>query len=135
MESTSNKIKNIMEIVGNIKKIEETKTYGSSGFRKREMVITTDEQYPQMLLVEFIQDKCDILNNYAVGDNVKVSINLRGREWINPEGEAKYFNSIQGWRIEKMQSSTANDVPPIEAIDAFEPADNMSDEEPDDLPF
>lgn len=124
-----------MEITGRIKKIDETKSYGASGFRKREMVVTTDEQYPQMLLVEFVQDKCDILNNFQPGDEVKVSINLRGREWINPEGEAKYFNSIQGWRIEKLQATAPAEMPPIEAVDAFEPADTISDNEPDDLPF
>jgi len=124
-----------MEITGKIKKIEETKTYGASGFRKREVVVTTDEQYPQMLLVEFVQDKCDLLDNYNVGEDVKININLRGREWINPEGEAKYFNSIQGWRIEKLESGAPNEIPPIESVDAFEPADNITDEEPDDLPF
>jgi hypothetical protein len=124
-----------MEITGKIKKIDETKSYGTSGFKKRELVVTTDEQYPQMLLVEFVQDKCDLLNNYNVGEDVKVSINLRGREWVNPEGEAKYFNAIQGWRIEKLETGTPNEIPPIEAVDAFEPADNVTDEEPDDLPF
>lgn len=124
-----------MEILGKIKKIDDTKSFGSNGFRKREMVITTDEQYPQMILIEFIQDKCELLDNYSAGDDVKVSINIRGREWINPEGEAKYFNAIQGWRIEKLQSSVSNDIPPIEAVDAFEAADDLSDSEPDDLPF
>ena len=124
-----------MEITGKIKKIDETKTFGTSGFRKRELVLTTDEQYPQMLLIEFIQEKCDALDNFNEGEDVKISINLRGREWINPEGEAKYFNSIQGWRIEKLQGNASNEIPPIEAMDAFEPADNFTDEEPDDLPF
>jgi len=124
-----------MEITGKIKKIDETKTFGSNGFRKREMVVTTDEQYPQMILIEFVQDKCDLLNSFSVEDVVKVSINIRGREWVNPEGEAKYFNSIQGWRVEKVQSNATNEVPPIEAVDAFAPADNVSDAEPDDLPF
>jgi hypothetical protein len=126
-----------MEIIGKIKKIDDTKTFGANGFRKREMVVTTDEQYPQMILVEFIQDKCNLLDNYSIGDDVKISINIKGREWINPEGEAKYFNSIQGWRIEKLQpaANAPADVPPIEAVDAFEPADTISDEEPDDLPF
>lgn len=134
MESTTYK-QIIMEITGRIKKIDETKTYGASGFRKRELVVTTNEQYPQMLMVEFVQDKCDVLNNFQPGDEVKVSINLRGREWINPEGEAKYFNSIQGWRIEKLEANAPSEVPPIEAVDAFEPADNISENEPDDLPF
>lgn len=92
-----------MEITGKIKQLLPTAVYGSNNFRKREMVVTTDEQYPQMLMIEFIQDKCDLLNNYNVGQDVKVSINLRGREWISPEGEAKYFNTIQGWRIEVIQ--------------------------------
>jgi uncharacterized protein Veg len=90
-----------MEITGKIKHIGETQTIGTNNFRKRELVVTTDEQYPQHILVEFQQDKCDVLNSYKVGEEVKVSINLRGREWVNPEGETKYFNSIQGWRIEK----------------------------------
>jgi hypothetical protein len=123
-----------MEVTGKIKKIEETKTFGSNGFRKREVVITTDEQYPQMLLIEFVQDKCDLLNNFSVGEEIKISINLRGREWINPEGEAKYFNSIQGWRIEKVQQGAGDNVPPMDAS-SFEPANSVDDSEPDDLPF
>ena len=122
-----------MEIQGRIKVLGETKSFGSNGFRKREAVITTEEQYPQHLMVEFIQDKTSLLDQYAVGQQVKVSINLRGREWINPQGEAKYFNSIQGWRIENLsQASQAQNLPPV---DQFQPASDISDEEPDDLPF
>ena len=85
-----------MEVTGKIKWLDETKTYGSNGFRKREVVVTTEEQYPQHILVEFIQDKCDLLNAFQMGQNVKIGINLRGREWVNPQGETKYFNSVQG---------------------------------------
>ena len=88
-----------MEVQGTIKVIGETQTFGAKGFRKRELVITTDEQYPQSILVEFVQDKCDLLDKFEVGKNVKIGINLRGREWTNPKGETKYFNSIQGWNI------------------------------------
>lgn len=123
-----------MEVIGKIKLIGEVQTFGSNGFRKRELVVTTDEQYPQMIMIEFIQDKTDLLNNYSVGQDVKVSINLRGREWINPQGEAKYFNSIQGWRIENLSQSAPNtsNLPPV---DQFDSVQNTSDEEPDDLPF
>ena len=123
-----------MEVTGKIKKIDETKTFGNNGFRKREMILTTDEQYPQMLLIEFVQDKCDLLNNFNEGEEIKVSINLRGREWINPQGEAKYFNSIQGWRIEKVQAGAQGEVPPMDAA-SFAPATNIDENEPDDLPF
>jgi len=126
-----------MEITGKIKKIDEPKTFGASGFRKREMVITTNDQYPQMLLVEFVQDKCDLLNNYQVDQDVKISINLRGREWINPQGEAVYFNSIQGWRIEAAQPEGVVGANPIAPPPAgnFETTSDVDDSEPDDLPF
>lgn len=97
-----------MELSGKIKVLNDTVSVGSSNFRKREVVITTEEQYPQHILVEFNQDKCDVLNNYNVGESVKISINLRGREWVNPQGETKYFNSIQGWRIERVGSANVS---------------------------
>lgn len=124
-----------MEVIGKIKLVGDVQTFGSSGFRKRELVVTTDEQYPQMIMIEFIQDKVDLLNNFKVGQDVKVSINLRGREWINPQGEAKYFNSIQGWRVESLGQTTSKsqDLPPV---DQFPKATTFSqDEEDDDLPF
>ncbi|MEM8506966.1 MAG: DUF3127 domain-containing protein [Bacteroidota bacterium] len=125
-----------MEIQGRIKVIDETKTYGNNGFRKREVVVTTEEQYPQHILVEFVQDKTDLLNTYQVGQLVKISINLRGREWVNPQGETKYFNSIQGWRIEHMEAENSSEsMPPVPPIEAFEPAEDFSEEEHDDLPF
>ena len=123
-----------MEIEGRIKLIGETKEYGSNGFRKREIVITTEEQYPQHILVEFIQDKTELLNAYEVGQDVKISINLRGREWVNPQGETKYFNSIQGWRIEALKADEAG-IPPVPPMEAFEPAKDVKDDEFDDLPF
>ncbi len=124
-----------MEVQGKIKMIDETKTYGTNGFRKRELVITTEEQYPQHIMIEFVQDKTDLLNSYQVGQNVKVSINLRGREWVNPQGETKYFNSIQGWRIENIDQAVSGDMPPLPPEDAFEPATDLSEEDHDDLPF
>jgi hypothetical protein len=124
-----------MELQGKIKMIDETKTYGNNGFRKREMVITTEEQYPQHILIEFVQDKTDLLNAYEVGMNIKVSINVRGREWVNPQGETKYFNSITGWRIENIDQSVSADIPPMPPADAFEPANELNEDEHDDLPF
>ena len=124
-----------MEVQGKVKMIDEIKTYGNNGFRKREMVITTEEQYPQHILIEFVQDKTDLLNSYQVGMNVKVSINVRGREWVNPQGETKYFNSITGWRIENIDQSVSANMPPMPHEDAFEPASDLNVEDHDDLPF
>lgn len=125
-----------MELQGKIKLIDETKTFGNNGFRKRELVITTEEQYPQTIMIEFVQDKTELLNAYKVGQDVKVSFNVRGREWVNPQGETKYFNSIQGWRIENVSApASGGNVPPMPPADAFEPANNYNEEEHDDLPF
>lgn len=124
-----------MEILGRVKVINPEQQI-SATFKKRELVVTTDEQYPQHIMIEFTQDKTDLLNSYTPGEQVKVSINLRGREWVNPQGETKYFNSIQGWRIEKMQpEAPQGNVAPMPAADAFEPASNFNEEEHDDLPF
>jgi len=88
-----------MELKGSIKFIGST-TQVTDSFKKRDLVITTEEQYPQHILIEFGQDKCDIIDKYKVGETVEVGINLRGREWTNPkDGAVKYFNSIQGWKI------------------------------------
>tara|TARA_R110002049_G_scaffold199037_1_gene369098 strand:- start:28129 stop:28485 length:357 start_codon:yes stop_codon:yes gene_type:complete len=118
-----------MELQGKIKVVGETQTFGSNGFQKREVVVTTEEQYPQDIMVEFVQDKCELLNSYEVGQNVKIGINLRGRKWTNQQGEVKYFNSIQGWRIEKAEAQEPS-APP-----AFEPANAVSNDDTDGLPF
>ena len=124
-----------MEVAGKIKWLDETKTYGGNGFRKREVVVTTEEQYPQHILVEFVQDKCDLLDSFNVGQPVKIGINLRGREWINPQGEAVYFNSIQGWRVEAAQLEGGAGVPQAVPAANFETTTDVDDNEPDDLPF
>ncbi|MFV8332773.1 DUF3127 domain-containing protein [Flavobacterium sp. XS1P32] len=126
-----------MEVTGKIKMIDQTKEVGSGGFKKRDVVVTTDEQYPQHISVQFVQDKCDLLNTFQVGEAVKIDINLRGREWTNAQGETVYFNTIQGWRIGKLQVETpsAGQMPPMPAAEAFAPATNLNEEEADDLPF
>jgi len=106
----------------------------TDSFKKRELVITTDEQYPQSIMIEFPQDKADLLNNLSIGENLKVSINIGGRSWVNPQGETKYFNSIKGWRIEKLKDNNVGNMPPKPA-EAFAPATNFKEEEHDDLPF
>lgn len=89
-----------MELQGIITRIGNIETY-ASGFKKCELVLTTEEQYPQPIAIDFLQDKSDLPSAHNVGDRVKVSINIRGREWCSPQGEVKYFNSIVGWKILK----------------------------------
>lgn len=88
-----------MEVTGTVHYLSKPITVNAN-YEKRELVVNTDEQYPQLILIEFGQGKCnEYLDKLTVGSTVTVSINLRGREWINPKGEAKYFNSISGWQV------------------------------------
>lgn len=90
-----------MELQGTIKFIGQTEQV-SQTFQKRDVVIMTEEssQYPQPILVQFTQAKCDELNTYQVGQQAIISVNLRGREYQDKQtGQTKYFNAIQGWKI------------------------------------
>lgn len=126
-----------MQVEGVIKLIDVTREYGSNGFRKRELVVTTEEQYPQPIMIEFVQDKTNLLDSYQVGQKVRVSINIRGREWVNPQGETKYFNSLQGWRIENLEQAAAPADIPVPPATNFPPAESYVDDNDleDDLPF
>ena len=126
-----------MEVSGRIKVISP-EIQVSATFKKRELVVSTEEQYPQHILVNFVQDKCDILNSYKVGEQIKVGINLRGREWVSPAGETKYFNDIQGWKVDRVSSDSPTQnqaMPPMPVVEPFAPATNFKEEEHDDLPF
>lgn len=110
-----------MNITGKIKVIGETQIVGNN-FKKRDLVLVTNEKYPQSVLVEMIQANCDALDRYNQGDEVKVAINIRGREWTSPQGETKYFTSIQGWKIDSNVAEVTT-------------ADHSPDREDSDLPF
>lgn len=95
-----------MQVNGTLKVLKETQAV-SEKFKKREFVLTTDSssQYPQHISFQLTQDKCSLLDGANLGDDITVHFNLRGREWTSPQGEIKYFNSLEAWRIEKGVSS------------------------------
>ena len=94
-----------MEIQGRIKQIFAPESVGQNGFQKRDLVITTEEQYPNDIIIQFTQSKCALLDTLRVGQRVKVHFNLQGREWTSPQGEVKYFNTVLGWKIELIQTT------------------------------
>lgn len=129
-----------MIVEGNLKVIYETEDIGTSGFQKRDCVVTTDEAYPQHILIQFTQDKCNLLTSFRVGEKVKVDINLKGKEWVSPQGETKYFNTIQGWRISSVHDPSRNIQTPAPSQtqtnpQQYGPAGNLNEDEADDLPF
>ncbi|WXB47303.1 MAG: DUF3127 domain-containing protein [Candidatus Shikimatogenerans sp. Tmey] len=92
-----------IKIFGTIKKIFPTRKFGN--FKKKECLLKTEEQYSQNILIDFIQEKCKILKKFKKKDKVIIYINIRGRKWVNNDGEKKYFNNIQGWKIEKYKDN------------------------------
>lgn len=113
-----------MEVIGKVIVLGNTEEVGQNGFTKRVIVIETAEQYPQKIAVDFVKDKCAILDNYKVGDEVKAFVNVRGSEY-----NGRYFVNLQGWKIEKQGNSEA-------PSEAFEQISSDALAEPaDDLPF
>lgn len=91
-----------MEITAKIKRIEDLKTVGQNNFKTRNLIVVTEDQYPQTLAIQFVQDKTAELDNFKPGDVVKISLSLRGNEITDKEGKLVVFNTIQGWKIIKM---------------------------------
>ena len=88
-----------MQVAGKIVAIMPTQVV-SEKFSKREFVIETPDQYPQQILFQLTQDKCSLLDSLQVGQEVDVHLNIRGRSWQNPQGETKYFNTLEAWKID-----------------------------------
>lgn len=118
-----------MQLQGQLTVKKETQTIGDNGFRKREFVLKTDSQYPQEILLQLVQDKCELLDSFNVGDTINASININGRKWTNKEGVDLYFNSIQAWRLE----SVSNDTPEL-PVQPQTTSTNLTQVD-DDLPF
>ena len=132
----------MFKLIGTVKVLNPT-VQVSEKFAKREFVITeTSSMYPQDISFQATQDKCSMLDAIQPNDQVEVSFNLRGREWTSPQGEVKYFNSLEAWRIEKVGQGMPQGMPqggpsamnldPIAAAPSAA-VNNASDD--DDLPF
>tara|TARA_R110000868_G_scaffold364498_1_gene627351 strand:+ start:217 stop:534 length:318 start_codon:yes stop_codon:yes gene_type:complete len=95
-----------MQLKGKIKLVGETEQV-SDKFKKRELVITTNDNptYPQHISMQCTNDKCVMLDNLAIGQEVSIEANLRGREWTSPSGQVKYFNTIEVWKLDVIGES------------------------------
>jgi hypothetical protein len=91
-----------MQVKGKIKRIEATNVV-SEKFKKRMLVVTTNDQYPQEIGVQFVQDKCDVLNGYNAGDDVEIEVNVQGKDFTNKAGEVFNSTNLQGWKISKLE--------------------------------
>lgn len=101
-----------MEVSGKIHAIGDTNDV-SEKFSKRDcvLVIADNPTYPQYVSFQFTQDKCALLDMFQAGQEVALSFNLRGRQWTSPQGEIKYFNTLEGWRIVPVAGQGTPQVP------------------------
>ena len=116
-----------MNITGKLIVRKDTQKVSDS-FSKREFVIEYLENplYPQTIQFQLVQDRVSLLDPFSIGDNLEVEFNLKGRRWTSPQGEVKYFNSLEAWKIQKAENAAAMNVqaPLVEEGD-----------DPSDLPF
>lgn len=120
-----------MEVEGLIHLIGDEQVVGSAGtFKKRTIVIATNEQYKQYVPIDFVQDKCSVLDKYSVGQEVKISVNVRGNEY-----QGKYYVSLNGWKIENLRNAQIQTPEPKQEFAQTMGGALLPGEERDDLPF
>jgi hypothetical protein len=132
----------MFKLTGTVKLVNNT-VQVSEKFSKREFVVTdTSSMYPQDIMFQSTQDKCAMLDGINQGDQVEVSFNLRGREWTSPQGEVKYFNTLEAWRIEKVGAAAPmagmpQGGPSAMTLDPVSVSSSQANTtaEDDDLPF
>lgn len=115
----------------------------SEKFKTREFVLTDDAaQYPQTISFQLTQDRCQLIEGAKVGDEITVHFLLKGREWKNPQGEIKYFNSLDVFRVEKIirrnASQQESEEPASKRKQQEEPTfsnETLLPTPDDDLPF
>lgn len=125
---------NSFEISGKIHEIFEIKQV-SDAFRKREFVLEIDDNgYIQHVKFQTVQQRCELLDNFKPGDQVRIRFSLNGRPYTNPEGETIYFTNLNVWAIELDTSQPEQNIvsPFPEDAETFQ---SFGDEGEDDLPF
>ncbi len=123
-----------MEIKGKVHEVSPT-TQVTDSLKKRELIVEFVEnpQYPEYLKFEAIQDRCALMDNVKVGDDVEVFFNLKGRKWTDKTGKVVYFNTLQLWKVNVLSATASAATTPTYAA----PTADLSAgaEEDDDLPF
>lgn len=133
-----------MKVIGFLYAIGSTE-YISDKFQKRDIVVETDEKYPQWLTIQVVNDQCDDIDRFQLGDHLEIDINLRGRKYISKkDGSECYFNSIQAWKMSiystrgRAHASMQDLSAPVQSVST--PAQSLSalagvENAENDLPF
>ena len=99
------------ELTGVIIDILPSQTF-NKGFRKREFVIEVGDKYPQKIVFGLVQEKCDMIDSYGIGDTVSVAFDVKGRDWTDKSGQVKYFNTLEAWRINGQERAAVSRAKP-----------------------
>jgi len=123
-----------IEVSGKLHAIFDTKQV-TDRFQKREFVVEMSDnpKYPQVVLFQLTGDRCEQLDRFRVGDAVRIEFSLRGREWKSPQGEVKYFNSLDVWSIQSARAGRRDEPPGDDHVPP--PSDEDARPEPEDIPF
>ncbi len=106
----------------------------SERFRKREFVIEIEDgMYPQQVKFQLTQDRCSLLDDYGLNDEINVHFNLKGRAY-QKNSETIYFTNLEAWRIESVATHQVEPPPPVDDIPPPEIM-SESDMDSDNLPF
>ncbi len=119
-------------VSGVVHLIEETKTYGQNGFRKRLVVLEQKKgaTFTNYIPLEFIKDACDSVDELNVGDEVEIAYRLSGRRWQRDSAsEVKYFLSAEAMSFRVIAGGGGS------ADDGFDPNDAFAEAGDDDVPF
>ena len=137
---------NKFELTGTLIESFPSQTF-NKGFRKREFVVETGDKYPQKIMFQLVQEKCDLLDAYQVGDTLTIKFDIKGRDWADKLGTVKYFNSLEAWQVQgqKREKSSVDSRSSDIDDDNFEGLDLPPQNKPkspveinwsdDDLPF
>ncbi len=126
-----------MEIRGKVHEIGAVQNVTDT-FKKRDLIVAYAEnpQFVEYIRFEATQDRVNIFDNLAIGEEVEVSFNLRGRPWTNKDGVTTYFNSLVAWRVTKLANTAQAAAPTPGYADMPAPVDiSSSGADDDDLPF
>jgi len=87
------------ELFGKLTKKMDTETVGNSGFKKRNFIVVTEEQYPQEIQLQMVQGNVSLLDNFQLDSMVKITFDIKGKPWTK-DGKTSYFVTLQAWKIE-----------------------------------
>jgi len=117
-----------MEVQGKVIKVNEL-TANKNGYKTRKVVVKTNGDYPQYYEIQFDEKKAFLLNGYKEGDNITVSVNVRGNKWTSPKtNEDMYFLNMIGWKVDREPNQ-------VTATDHHKDRETVIENDNDDLPF